>query len=358
MIKRSSVRSLIAVALFMIAIVVITSVVPTLVVHSSEVPIALPEENLKMISVMKKALYPEGIEYDPMQKHFLLSSVREGTIYTVQDDGTYQPFVQDERLISSLGIHIDQERNRLLVPNSDYGVSVHSKPGQQFKIAGLGIYNLSTGEPISYVDVGTLRPDSDHFANDVTVDAEGNSYLTDSRSPIIYKIDLQGNSSIFLENERFTGEGFNLNGIVYHPDGYLIVAKKNEGVLFKVPLDDPNAFTQIETSEPFIGVDGLVLAKDDTLIVIANVVPSVAANTIFQLQSSNGWQSAQAIDKYTTGDVYPSTGTIRDNGLYVIYGRLNTLPGTLEAPSPVFLDEFRIQQVAVIQESGEVKLRR
>jgi sugar lactone lactonase YvrE len=356
MTKLSTTKRLIATTLLTIAIVVIASVVLPLVVHSSKTTIALQEANLNTISVMKEALYPEGIEYDPERRHFLLSSVREGTIYEVQDDGTYRPFIQDERLISSLGIHLDRERNRLLVANSDSGVSIRSKPDQRFKLAALGIYNLSTGEPIGYVDVGALRPNSDHFANDVAVDAEGNAYLTDSRSPIIYKIDLQGNPSIFLENERFAGEGINLNGIIYHPDGYLIVAKKSEGVLFKVPLDDPNAFTQIQTSQPFIGADGLVLAANYTLIVISNVVPGVATNTIFQLNSSDGWQSARTIDNYATGDVFPSTGTIRDNGIYVIYGRVNTLPATLEESSPVFLDEFRIQQVGVIQESGGVLL--
>ncbi len=356
MTKLSTTRKFIGTIFLTIAIVVITAVVLTPVVHSSKTTTALQEADLSMISVMKEALYPEGIEYDSARRCFLLSSVREGTIYEVQDDGTYQPFIQDARLISSLGIHIDREQNRLLVPNSDYGVSTRSKPEQKFKLAALGIYDLSTGNPIGYVDVGALRPDSDHFVNDVAVDAEGNSYLTDSRSPIIYKIDLQGNPSIFLENERFSGEGFNLNGIAYHPDGYLIVAKKNEGVLFKVPLADPNAFSQIETPQPFIGMDGLVLAEDDTLIVITNVVPGVASNTIFQLNSSDGWQSAQAIDNYVTGDVYPSTGTIRNSGIYVVYGRLNTLPATLEESSPVFLDEFHIQRVGVIQESGGVLL--
>jgi hypothetical protein len=43
---------------------------------------------------------------------------------------------------------------------------------------------------------------------------------------------------VLLENAAPFGS-FGLNDIVCHPDGYLVVAKSDEGVLIKVPLATP-----------------------------------------------------------------------------------------------------------------------
>ena len=315
-------------------------------IQASSLSISLGGSNLNSVVIPKETLYPEGIEYNPQTGKFLLSSVREGTIYEINEDGTYRPFIQDERLISTIGIRIDQERNRLLVANSDYGVSFKTDQKTDRKLAAIGIYNLSTGEPIAYVDLGTLRPNSSHFANDIAIDNAGNAYITDSLSTIIYKVDPQGNPSVFLEHERFRGEGFNLNGIVYHPDGYLIVAKKSEGALFKVPLDNPEAFSQIQTERELVGTDGLLLADNRNLVAITNRASGVISNTVFALRSDDNWESAIILNQYATGDVYPSTGTIKEKNIYIIYGRLNTLSEpNLTTP----IQQFKIQQVGSIK---------
>lgn len=315
--------------------------------QTSSLSISLGGSNLNSVVIPRETLYPEGIEYNPQTGKFLLSSVREGTIYEISEDGTYHPFIQDKRLISTIGIRIDKERNRLLVANSDYGVSVKTDKRTARNLAAIGIYNLSTAEPIAYVDLGTLRPNSSHFANDIAIDNEGNAYITDSLSPIIYKVSPQGNPSVFLEHERFQGKGFNLNGIVYHPDGYLIVAKKSEGALFKVPLDNPEAFNQIQTEQKFIGTDGLLLVDNDSLVVITNRVSGgFISNTVFALRNDDNWESATIFDNYRTGDMYPSTGTIKEKSIYIIYGRLNTLSGS-DITTPI--EEFKIQQVGLIK---------
>lgn len=297
------------------------------------------------ILIEKAALYPEGIEFNPATGMFLVSSIREGTIYEISPDGSYAPFIEDERLVSTTGIHIDPVLNRLLVPNTDHGLSVHSDPDRNKKMAALSIYDLTTGAPINYVDLGALRPDMGHFANDVATDDEGNAYVTDSVSPILYKVDLEGNASVFLEDERFTGEGFNFNGIVYHPDGYLVVAKKNEGVLFKVPVDEPESFTEIQVDQQFPGADGLVITPDGSLLVIANKVSDATTNSVFHLRGEDDWASATVVGSFATGDVYPTTGVVRDEDVYVVYGQLSSLGAALKDPEPMFAESFQLQRV-------------
>src|SRR5688572_28549228 len=100
------------------------------------------------------------------------------------------------------------------------------------RLAGVGIYDLKTGKPLSYVDLGPLA-EGPHLMNGIALDPSGNAYITDSFSPVIYKVTAEGSASIFLRDERFAGKAINLNGVVVHPDGYLLVIKKSDGALFK-----------------------------------------------------------------------------------------------------------------------------
>jgi DNA-binding beta-propeller fold protein YncE len=274
------------------------------------------------------ALYPEGIEFNPKTGKFLLCSFREGVVYEVATDGTYRPLVQDERLITGMGIRVDVQRNRLLVVTADVGISVRRSAGGPGTFAALGVYELSTGKPISFTDLGKLRPDGEkHIGNDVAVDAEGNAYVTDSLAPVIYKVDLRGNATVFLESkEVFVGEGINLNGIVYHPQGYLIVAKKNDGALFKVPLNNPQKFSKIRTPRNFVGADGLALVDGSNLVVVTNRASGISSDTAYAIRSLDQWESAELVGEYAfKDDNYPTTSVVKDGKIYVVSGRIEKL---------------------------------
>jgi hypothetical protein len=306
-------------------------------------------DDTRHIAVTAPALYPEGLDHVPATGSFVLGSIRQGAVVTVSASGEVSPLVNDDRLRSVVGVRVDAVRGRLLIANSDYGVAERSAEADRFATAALGIYDLQTGAPIQYVDLSGLRPGESNFVNDLDVDADGNAYVTDSLAAAIYRITPAGEASVFLTHERFRGEGFNLNGIRVHPDGYLLVAKKSDGTLFKVPLDAPESFTEVALPEPLIGTDGLVLLSDDRMVAIANRTPAATPNTIFSLTSRDGWQSAEVTETFETGDVYATTGTVRDGRLFVSYGYLHTLPDSLKDPQANPLrDGFRIQEVGVL----------
>ena len=91
-------------------------------------------------------------------------------------------------MVSAVGLRIDSQRDRVLVCNSDPGVSLHTDKTTQGKLAGLAVFQLSTGKLIKYLDLGGLSSGGNHFCNDIAVDDDGTAYATDSFSPIIYKI--------------------------------------------------------------------------------------------------------------------------------------------------------------------------
>ena len=276
------------------------------------------------LTVRRPALYPETIEYNGKDHQFLLSSFREGAIYEVDNAGGATVLVDDPRLCSVLGIAVDAPRNRLWAVSSDLGSSVKPSTAGPKKLAGVGIYDLTSGKPIDYLDL-TPVASGPHLLNGIAVDAAGNAYVTDSFSPIIYKIDVHSTPSVFLRDERFAGEGISLNGLVVHPDGYLLVIKKSDGTLFKVPLDQPSNFSQVSIPEHLTGGDGVTLIGKKDLVVIANRTPDTSSNSAFSLASDDDWKTAKVSAVQPLGDVYPTTAVLRDSTLYVVHSKLNEL---------------------------------
>jgi sugar lactone lactonase YvrE len=276
------------------------------------------------ITVPQRGLSPEGIQYDAANQRFIVSSRTQGRIGTVRDDSTYTQLADDTRLVSTIGLNLDATRQRLLAAVADNGANTtRSSATTLRKLAALAIFNPSSGALLSYVDLGALRPALPHFANDIAVDAIGNSYITDSLSPIIYKVDTQGTPTVFLENAQLSGgTGFGLNGIVYHPDGYLLVAKSNDGTLFKVPVANPTSFAAVASTQRLVGADGLLLLNSNTLLVVAG-----SQSTVFRMASADNWVSTRPTGSFATGAVSPTTITSRNgNEAFVLYPYTATAP--------------------------------
>jgi sugar lactone lactonase YvrE len=278
------------------------------------------------IVVEDPSLYPEGIEWDADGGRYLITSLTRGTVTEVFDDGTFNAFIEDDDIISAIGIHIDTEGGRILLAGSDPGAGAGTSEETVNATAVLGIYDLESGERLHLVDAGSLLPEGGHFANDIAVDGDGNAYLTDSFSPVIYKIDPDGNAEIFLQDDTFTGEGFNLNGIDYHPDGYLLAVTLNTGMVYKIPLDSPEDFTAVEMDEPLLGADGINVTADGDLIVNAGAFAGEGAPMIVWLTSDDDWTSASVVSSVET-EFNVTTTALRDGEVYALFGHLELLFG-------------------------------
>ena len=281
------------------------------------------------ISVPQAAVHPEGIQYDAINKRFIVSSRTKGVINTVRDDSTFTLLADDPRLISTIGVHLDASRNRVLVAVADNGANAaRSGPAATSttlrKLAAVAIFNATSGALVNFVDLGGLRPGVNHFANDIAVDNDGNAYVTDSFAPIVYKVTVQGVASVFLENPQLSGgTGFGLNGIVYHPDGYLLVAKTSTGTLYKVPIANPAGFTTVANAPglSLTGADGLLLADPQTLLVVSG-----SQSTVYRLSSTDAWANVRAMGTFATGAVSATTITKRGNDAFVLYPYTATSP--------------------------------
>jgi quercetin dioxygenase-like cupin family protein len=317
-------------------------------VEFSATPRAHLQSGASPLRVAAPALYPETLAINPQSNQFLLSSLREGVVVEVGLDGKVKKLVTDPRLTSILGIVADARLGRLLVTNSDLGAGLrHSARGPK-KEAGVGVYELASGRALQYVDLAGLLPEAEHLINGIALDSQGNAYLTDSLSPVIYKLEPGGKASIFLQSDEFRGAGINLNGLVVHPNGFLLVVKKSSGALYRVPLADPQRFARVQVPTSFVAGDGLQLIANEQLVLIANKTPAAAPQAAFVLESSDDWASAKVIETRVLGDVYPTSCAVRDGKLYALSSHLDEWLGAQPDARDALLQRGRQAEILQI----------
>lgn len=277
--------------------------------------------------------YPEGIAYDSIQHTYYVSSARTGTIGKVSPQGAYQPLHVDSTVKSTYGMKIHPDGKRLFVCVSDANYSRYTSPDTRKKMARLISIDLATGKRLSDIDLSDLIP-GEHFANDLTFDNDGNAYITDSYAHAIYRVSPDGRASVFSKSPLFVTEGIGLNGIVFHPDGYLIADNSNTGQLYKIDIKDPTNVQKIKTEQYFLGADGLVLDDPNHLTVVVNG----GNDKIYKLETDDNWQSAVMAGTTLIADrfTYPATATRHMNEIWVMNAKFNELVDSNAVPSKTF----------------------
>lgn len=257
--------------------------------QSTDAPAESMPDIPDVITAERGGFIPEGIEYDAANGRFLTGSLSEGSIFEIGLDGSVTAIVTDPALVSSVGIEVDEARDRILVANSDRAVFGGAGQGQ----AKLGVYSLTTGERIAMVDLAAeldAGDDAVFFANDVAVADDGTAYVTDTRQNVVYRVTADYVPDVLYEFP--TAEGMSLNGIEWHPDGYLIVADSGVGQFYKLRPDGSSDAQLVSIPEALPGADGIVWRADGALAVVQN---SATDGRVALLRSDDGWTSASVV---------------------------------------------------------------
>lgn len=280
--------------------------------------------------------YPEGIAYSQKLDRFIVTSLTQGKIGTVSTDGMYEDLVSDPALIAGVGVKVAD--NRIFVANGDNGASSKSSPATMGKTAELLVFNIDTRSLERRVDLDDLLPGARHFANDIALNPDGTVYVTDSFSPVIYKVTSDGMPSILVRDDvLFSSPTFGLNGIVYHPDGFLIVANTGAGKLFKVDLKNGNAITEVSGIGSLPG-DGLTLVGNTDLYVVTG------GNKVALVRSGDNFATASVVESQTDGYAQATTSTYVNGQVFTLNARIGEISAAMGDPSKLKSNNYSIQR--------------
>ena len=285
------------------------------------------------ITFTAPALYPEGTAFNKADNLFYVSSAKTGTVGTVDQQGNYKVFYADSLLKSSFGMKVDAKRNRLWVCVGDPNYSKYSDSSTFKKMIRLIALDLKTGKKINDIDLSNLYSGK-HFANDLTIDDDGNIYITDSYSPVIYKVDATYHATVFAQNDMFIAKDIGLNGIVFYPKGFLLAVNNSNGKILKIDIKNPQSVTKVNIDNFFPGADGILLDAQNNLLLDQNK----GTDKIYKISSPDDFKTAKIIAATFFTDRFqnPSISTIKGNDLYVLNSKLNELKDSINSPSKEF----------------------
>jgi len=313
-----------------------------LLILSAALQLNLVLAQTNKITFKAPKVYPEGIAFDTRSNIAYVSSVKTGTIGSVDQQGKYSEIFADNGLKSTFGMKLDETNNRLWVCAGDPNHSIYKEPSTFKKMARVVAIDINSRKKVMDVDLAALS-EGNHFPNDLTLDNKGNLYITDSFSPMIYKVDAAGKASVWSKNELFKSASIGLNGIAYHPDGFILVAHNTDGCILKVDINDPAKVEKVNIERFFPGADGLWIDNKKNLILVQNK----GVNKVFMLSSSDKWKSAKVVGTSPSSELLqnPTTCGWFKNNIYVLNSKINELSDSSIRPS----DEFSFQQVVFKQ---------
>ncbi|HXI03871.1 MAG TPA: hypothetical protein VNI57_11910, partial [Candidatus Saccharimonadales bacterium] len=216
----------------------------------------------------EKDFLPEGVAWDPVTRSIFVSSVHRGVIVRSGPGGKTSelpPPSSDTRL-GIQGMKVDAGRRRLWAGASSLP-EVEGFTKEMKGRAAVLMYDLDhPAAPVIFDSPGDGAP---HAFGDLALDPDGGVYVTDSFSPVVFRIPAGATA---MESWLRTEPYASLQGLAFTPDGSeLIVADYTRG-LFAVsiasreirPLPGPE-------NAALAGIDGLYL-HDGSLIGIQNGV--------------------------------------------------------------------------------------
>ncbi|XP_047311068.1 uncharacterized protein LOC124914536 [Impatiens glandulifera] len=258
----------------------------------------------------------ECAKWDEVNRRFIVSFFDGGIGEIRVDDDGKEGALEEVTVVkeadlagnSSLGMVIDRPRNRLLVAIADVFGN---------KYSAIAAYDLTSWNRLFLTHLTGEKT----FADDVAVDHEGYAYVTDTKGSKIWKVAPDGKFLHLIESPLFKPKEWyknlvGLNGIVYHPDGYLIVIHTFSGKLFKI--ETGNNKDGGEEVKPIDIIKGSLLLGDGLELLSPTKLVVAGSKTSLLVESSDGWETAQVVGKFK-GPIHRlmTAATVKDDKVYV-----------------------------------------
>jgi sugar lactone lactonase YvrE len=251
--------------------------------------------------------FPEGVTV-AQDGTFYVGSMEEGCIFRVPPGAKQaEPFIEAgaNGLVSVLGLYANEGRGLLWACSADAG------NGRLAGSAPVGIkaFDLKTG-----ASKGSYAFPGGGFPNDLTLDNQGNVYVTDSWTPRILRLPAGGTALEEWINDPQLGiEQWSLNGIdVDNNERVIYVVNQRAGQLFRIaiqPDGSAGAVTLLDTSLALRRPDGLKLVAPDTLATAEGGAGGIAVIKVTG-DSAEVTRVLEGLDGVTTFAFYRSSAWV------------------------------------------------
>ncbi len=261
----------------------------------------------------EKDLIAESVAYDSVSGAFFLSSIHKRKIVKISKDGTTNDFShQNKNIWSVFGIKVDARHRLLYACTSPMKQMVNFNEKEDGDGALLK-FDIDSGKLLKeyYLD----NKNASHILGDLTIDKEGNVYISDSKENAVYKLNYNTNK---IEQIIKPGKFVSLQGLDLDEDNNNLYLADYALGLYRYNFKS-SELIHIEPSENFVpqGIDGLYYYKN-SLIAIQNGINPQRVIKIYLNDKKNrviNWKTLEAnnplFDEVTLG-------VINNNDFYFI----------------------------------------
>jgi len=254
----------------------------------------------KELTVDRIGIIPEGLAYDAAGDRFFVGSVRTRTIFAVRKGAAAKPFATAPWGV--FGMTVDAKRGVLWATTTALAQMEGFAKEDEGKAALLKI-DLRNGALLATIPApaGAL-----HHFGDVTVAADGEVFVSDSRAPVIYR--LAGEA---LE-PYVTGAFTNLQGIA-PAGGMLYVSDYSRGLMAIDRRTRDVHWLHVPATVSLLGVDGLYRARDGSLLATQN---GTNPNRIIRIRLAPGGLAVGSVETLAAnapGMADPTLGVVARN---------------------------------------------
>jgi len=253
--------------------------------------------------------FSESFDYDEENNRFVVGGLA-GNLGTVDREGNYTAFAQlpaffnDPAVVppghiaaALSGITIDEQRDRVL---AIYAIVNFQAEQPSIVEAYIVPYNQDSGELLREpVQMSTFSPffESNGIGLDVIeINPEnGDAYISDLNSPVIYRMDTDFNVSVFINDPILQDEGTPAPGPMEINDGELFIFGENKRLYSVIPGDASTLreipITNVESLDEIPGgPDGMTFFGEDNFVMSGNV-----DRRVMRFTTSDDWQTAQLV---------------------------------------------------------------
>lgn len=290
----------------------------------------------------EKDLIPEGIAVNAATGTIYISSIAKQKIIAVDSNGAVSDFVKtgDNGYLEGLGMKVEKEKNLLWTLSNKKEGRMHSSK--------LLAFDLQTGKLVKQF---SSTDTAERLFNDLTIDASGTIYFTDTYYSALLKANRDSDKlEIVAEGKELSYP----NGITTGKQGNIYVATYSKGIVridaATKKVHQLQGYTDTVMAH---NLDGLMYWKN-TLIGVYNVAKNNADNAIVQYKLNEAGDKIieeRIIDKGNLQFKEPTTIDIANGFLYVLANshlavynaNKESVKGVEQQLSPVVILKYKLQ---------------